>query len=221
MAPAKQAAPPMAVAAERRGPAVARVVDAAPLEATPKAEILAGRPPLPPVLEPVSLGQVAWRTDPDEWKNVGRRSIGAAVQSLYWAISRGEIDYLQDAISLDPASENAMAALFEQASPKLREQYPTPDSFVAFLLASQPAIAGVAIGRIVEEKSTPDNITVSIATTAGEGKFDGGGHQRFRRTPSGDWVRTIGPAEINTWRQMLKWDRELSKSRSWKIGASN
>lgn len=180
------------------------------------AHYITTRPVLPPVLEPVAKGQPAWRTDPHEWNNVGRQTVGAAIQSQYWAISRGEMEQLGASVHMDDDARANLQRLRDEASPKLREQFPTPESFAAFLIASQPAAVGMTIGSILPMSVSDTDVTVSVALIEpGSDRFSGGGAQRFRRSDTGEWLRVIGPGELSQWRQMLKWDRELSKSRTW------
>lgn len=194
-----------------------------PASAAPSntARHLISRPALPPVLEPVAKGETAWRTDPHEWNNVGRQTVGAAIQSQFWAVSRGELEHLASSLHLDAATRASLQRLHGEASTKLREQFPTPESFAAFLIASQPAVEGMCIGGLHPTSVSETDVTVSILLTSlGSDRFDTGSPQRFRRTDSGEWLRVIGPAELSQWHQMLKWDRKLSKSRTWAINAA-
>lgn len=184
------------------------------------ARTITSRPALPPVLEPVAKGQVAWRTDPHEWKNVGRQTVGAAIQSQYWAVSRGELEHLASSVHMDADTRANLQRLRDEASPKLREQFPTPESFAAFLIASQPATIGLSIGPLHPASASDTDVTVSVAMISpGSDRFDAGGAERYRRNASGEWLRVIGAGELSQWRQMLKWDRELSKSRTWALDA--
>lgn len=180
------------------------------------ARYITTRPALPPVLEPIARGAVAWRTDSHEWNNVGRRTVGAAIQSQYWAISRGEMEYLASSVLMDDDTRANLQRLRDSASPKLREQFPTPESFAAFFIASQPAALGMMIGSVLPNSVSETDVTIGVSLIEpGADRASGGGAQRFRRTASGEWLRVLGPGELSQWHQMLKWDRELSKSRTW------
>lgn len=211
----KQATTPLPISHLER---VAEAAVQSPSPAAEGARYLTSRPALPPVLEPVAKGDVAWRTDPHEWNNVGRQTVGAAIQSQYWAISRGELETLGASVHMDDDARAALQRLRDEASPKLREQFPTPESFAAFLLVSQPAMDGMSIGPLHPTTVSETDVTVSVALTSpGSDRFDAGSLQRYRRSDTGEWLRVIGPGELSQWRQMLKWDRELSKSRTWVI----
>jgi hypothetical protein len=193
---------------------VSTAVDPLP---APRGASYFGRPALPPVLEPVARGQVAWNTRPEEWKNVGRATVGSAIQTQYWSISRGAVDELQKSIVLETDSREQLESLLAQVSPEIRGQYPTIESLAAFLLASAPALGGIAIGQIQSERSSENEVAVSVSTLEPGAPRFGGSTQRFRKSPDGEWHRVIGPAEVRYWSQMIKWDGELSKSRSWVV----
>ena len=156
--------------------------------------------------------------DSDEkWQDVGRSSVGAAIQSQYWAISRGDLNYIRKAIAIDESAKPALESLLDQVSPEVRAQYPTPEGLAAFFVASVPALAGIAIGRVLEDRSRPDDVSVSIGTLEPGADRFGGTVLRFRRSSDGEWIRVIEPREIAQWREMAKWDKELSKSRKWAV----
>ncbi len=170
--------------------------------------------PAVPVPEPLTgIGQIAPTIRVQAWKNLGRATIGSAIQSQFHAIATGDTDYLQQSTVLDPVARRVVASMHEQTSASIRAQYPTPESFAAFLLASRPAMEGYILMTSTQE--SPDDVRVAVGTlAAGEGKFRGE-RQQFRRASDGTFQRVIGSAELSYWRDMLKWDKELSRSRVW------
>lgn len=164
--------------------------------------------------EPLSRpGQVAPLVRVAAWKNAGRSTVEALVQSQFWAMAHGDTDYLQRTIVLDESFRQALELLLGRVSPGIRAQYPTPESLAAFLIESGPALEGYALSS--QTQASPDESSVCVLTLErGEHRFSGGG-QNFRRNADGEWSRIIGPREISHWNNMVKWDRELSKSRKW------
>jgi hypothetical protein len=167
-----------------------------------------------PVPEPASRGTTAWLVPVDRWKEAGRNSVGAAIQSQFRAISTGDTDYLRTAISLDEISKQEIEHLLEKVPVDVRTKNPTAESLAAFLLMTGPALKGYSLVA-VPEKSGPDNVVVTVMTLESGAEQFNGGTQRFRRDSDGQWLRVIGAAEISRWGQMIKWDKELSKSRVW------
>jgi hypothetical protein len=164
--------------------------------------------------EPVSrLGQIAPVIAVDGWKNAGRASVGAAIQSQFWAIARGDVEYLQRSIVFDEPARRSLENLSEQVPASVRTQYPTPEALAAFLLTSRPALKGYALS--LENVTSADDVSVHVMTLLpGADRFTGE-RQDFRRGVDGQWSRAIGPREISYWRDMVKWDKELSRSRKW------
>jgi RNA polymerase sigma factor (sigma-70 family) len=170
-----------------------------------------------PVPEPLTgPGQVAWMVPVARWNNVGRKTVGSAVQSQYWAISQGDIDYLRGAIVLDERARRSLPVLLDQVSASIRAEYSTPESLAAFLLASQPVLNGYALSLIKMGASTDDDEVVLHLVAFELGADRGKGEaQHFSRSPDGEWLRVIGAPEVTKWGEMIKWDAELSKSRKW------
>lgn len=169
---------------------------------------------LPP--EPLSgPGQVAPLVRVAAWKNAGRSTVGALVQSQFWAMAHGDTDYLQRTTVLDEPFRQALERLLDRVSPSIRAQYPTPESLAAFLLASGPALEGYALSS--QTQASPDESSVAVLELEPGEDRPSGGRQNFRRNADGEWSRVIGPREISHWSNMIKWDRELSKSRKWPL----
>lgn len=167
---------------------------------------------LPP--EPLSgPGQVAPIVRVAAWKNAGHSTVGALVQSQFWAMAHGDTDYLQRTTLLDEPFRQALERLLDRVSPGIRAQYPTPESLAAFLLASGPALEGYALAS--QTQASPDESSVAVLKLEPGKDRPSGERQNFRRNADGEWYRVIGSREISHWSNLIKWDQELSKSRKW------
>lgn len=177
------------------------------------------RPPhVDPVVPPEPLsgyGQTAPLVRAKAWKHVGRETVGAAIQSQFWAIAHGDVDYLKRSTVLDESATRSLASLLEQVSASVREQYSTPESLAAFLLASRPALKGYALS--LQKIETPNETSVSVMTLLPDADRFELERQEFRRDANGEWYRVIGSRELSYWHNMIKWDKELSKSRKWTL----
>lgn len=169
-----------------------------------------------PVPEPLTGPGTAWLVPVERWNNVGRQTVGSAVQSNYWAISHGDIDYLRGAIILDERASRSLPDLLDQVPSAVRAEYSTPESLAAFLLASQPVLRGYALSLMKKAVAdVDDEVVLTVMRLEPGADRSKAESQRFRRGLGGEWLRVIGAPEVSRWREMIKWDTELSKSRKW------
>jgi len=210
---AAKTVPRDAVRKEGAAPAVAQAMSPEEATANWKAFLDSGTVPEPIAGESHAVHHLV---PVDRWKNVGRKSVGAAVQSQLWAIARADTDYLQATLVIDEAFKPAMQGLLEEVPESIRRQYPTTESLAAFLLASAPALRGYAIGNLHPEMAGSGEAAVNVATLEpGADRFRMDRLHRYRLTEDGEWTRVIGMQETTYWRQLIKWDKELAKSRLW------
>lgn len=70
-----------------------------------------------------------------EWKNVGRATPEAAVETALWAAAGGDLDVLVGTLGFDVVARAKMESLFNGLPDAARSQYSSPEHLVALLLA--------------------------------------------------------------------------------------
>lgn len=131
-------------------------------------------------------------------RNVGRATLAGALESQYWAIAGGNVDYMEQAIVLDRAQSERMAKLLSTAPEKIRKEHPTPERFAAFLLAgASSGVRGFAASRQIPVAN--DETIISVDTIS-PGQDRSRGHaENFRRTNQGEWQRVITAKMVTDW----------------------
>lgn len=103
------------------------------------------------------------------WKNAGRATPVAAVETLLWAVAGGDTDTMAGGIILDPAARTKAEAQLAQLPEAMRREYGTPEKFVALLLARSAA----PIKELEVISQTPidaDTTALQVRMKDGEGK---------------------------------------------------
>jgi hypothetical protein len=72
-----------------------------------------------------------------EWRNAGRATPAAALETVLWAAAGGDVDAMAECVVFDGAAVNAARALHARLGPELRAQCPTPEKLVAFLTVKE------------------------------------------------------------------------------------
>lgn len=124
------------------------------------------------------------------WKNAGRDTPEAALESFLWAADGGELDVLAATIVLDPAAREKATALLARLPPAVRAQYDTPEKFVALFLARDTDARAM---QVLGENKLGEDRLVNLRLLKDDGKTKDEGYQ-FRRTSDG-W-RLVVPAKM-------------------------
>lgn len=104
-----------------------------------------------------------------EWKNAGRATPSAAVETVLWAAAGGDVDTVAGLIALDPSARAKAEALFARLPDAARAEYGSPEKLVALFLAKDAAVvSGMQI--LGQRDVTPDLIGVRVRLANDEGK---------------------------------------------------
>jgi hypothetical protein len=87
--------------------------------------------PAPPAELPAARG-------PASWRDVGRGSPSAAIETTLWAAQEGDVQRLAEGLLLGPAGASQARALLQRLPASLRADITTPEQLVALLMAGQP-----------------------------------------------------------------------------------
>ena len=117
-----------------------------------------GESPIPVKLIPAS-----------DWKNAGRATVPAAVETLLWAAAGGDVDALAKAIQLEPSAQVKAQELFARLPESTQAQYGSPDKLVALFMAKDAAaIAGMQI--LGQRDLSPDVVGVRVRVANDQGQ---------------------------------------------------
>lgn len=111
-----------------------------------------------------------------------RSSPGAAIGSLMWAASVGDVDALSAAIALDQGAREKAEAVLAGLPEPARAQYGTPEKLVALLLAADaPALRALQVVGANAQTGADDQeqMDARVLTTDGETKTIGFHFRRY------------------------------------------
>lgn len=93
-------------------------------------------PPPPPAAPAPAASEPAPRPIPSAaWKNAGRATPAAALETALWAAVGGDIDVLASTLVLGPEARRRAEAVLAGLPPEMRVQYATPEKFAALFTA--------------------------------------------------------------------------------------
>ena len=114
-----------------------------------------------------------------EWKNAGRATPSAAVETLLWAAQGGDVDTMTRMIQLDPAARAKGDALFAQLPAATQAEYGSPEKLVALFLAKDAAVvSGMQILGQRDVSADVVGVRVRVANDEGKTKEQSFGFQR-------------------------------------------
>lgn len=91
---------------------------------------------------PFSLGE--W-TPCHAWKNRGRATPRAAVETALWAAAGGDLPTFASLLELDPAAHTKAQALLDRLPASARHLYPTPEALIASITMNRIPLAEAQI----------------------------------------------------------------------------
>ena len=139
-------------------------------------QVARGESPIPVKLIPSS-----------EWKNAGRATVGAAVETVLWAAAGGDVEVLTNSIQLDESARTKAAALVARRPDATRAEYGSPEKLIALFLAKDAASAtGVQI--LGQRDLSADVVGVRVRVGNDEGKTK---EQNFGFRRASDGLRLI------------------------------
>ena len=96
------------------------------------------------------------------WKDAGRATPTAALETMLWAGSVGNLEALSSILVLDPEADNLARKQFEVASPAQQQEYGTPLRMLAMLMAKDMPGGDVSVVNI----RAPDSNSTSMVIDA-------------------------------------------------------
>jgi cell division protein FtsL len=145
------------------------------------------------------------------WAYVGRATPEAAIQSVLWAASRGDVDRLASMLSFG-ADDRALAeAMYSQLPPEAQASYGSPQKVVATLLAGTfPKDASAATIGESHQWDEDAALSMDVAHTDGESAMHSNVF-RFRRAADG-WQLLVPPAVLAGYEKILQGEQPAGQT---------
>jgi hypothetical protein len=103
-----------------------------------------------------------------EWKNTGKATPEATIETTLWAAVGGEIDTLASVLAFKPGSKARVDAWFAGLSEQTRQQYGTPEKVIALMIAQEAAtLSGMQV--IGQKQLGPDDVGMRIRVSGTDG----------------------------------------------------
>ena len=127
----------------------------------------------------------------NSWRNAGRETPGATLETTFWAAAAGDVDALARGISLTQPKE--IQTLLDKLPEAQRESFGTPERLVATLMAKYVRTQSI---QVLEEKKDPrsPNLTLSVRLSAPDG-FERQTDFTFSNCPDG-WRINVPPHAV-------------------------
>jgi hypothetical protein len=101
------------------------------------------------------------------WKNAGRATPEASLETALWASANGDIDTLSNLMVFDPEARHEAVTLFTELPANLRQEFVSPERLVAVLAAKDVPLGSAAI---LNQWPTPNETKLSVQIFDAEGK---------------------------------------------------
>lgn len=104
-----------------------------------------------------------------QWRNAGRATPAAAVETLLWAAASGEVERLVETLVLGPEARARAEALFASLPPNLRRENASPEQLMALMTASEIPLGHA---QVVAEVPTPQGtmLVTQIESPSGQSR---------------------------------------------------
>lgn len=166
-----------------------------------KARVQQGQPPSAAETGAVASPPARLQLLPaSEWKNAGRGTPTAAVETVLWAAVGGDIDVLADAISLDAGARAKAEMLLAGLPPAARAHYASPEKLVALFTAKDVPVG--ASMRVVARPSAPaDDAKVTLVL---QGETATRAIELTLRQRDGNWRLVVPESAVEKYGEALK-----------------
>jgi hypothetical protein len=135
-----------------------------------------------------------------EWKNAGRATPTAAVETVLWAAAGGDVDALAKAVVFDAKVRPSVDAFFAALPPAMREQHGTPERLVAFFTAKDIPLGAMTI--VGQKPVGADGAQVALLLESAEGGTPRKAVLSLQRDDDG-WRLRVPPAAVQNYANML------------------
>lgn len=141
----------------------------------------------------------------ESMQNVGRTTPTLALQTGFWAQSRGDVQTILDGLVLEPAGKAKLDALFGELSATEQAHFGSPERLAAILVAGPMLNRGGGPGtpvQIVEIMQSAETAELGLRVPLPSGEFKDIKTVQFRRYADG-WKAVLPAGETEMLRNLL------------------
>jgi hypothetical protein len=125
------------------------------------------------------------------WRNAGRATPEAALETALWAAATGEVDALAQLLLLEPDARQRAQALLDRLPESARAQYATPERLIALLTAKQIPLGAMQLVAAMPQGDDTRLLRVRLHSPEGWARTT----SVAARGAPGDWRLVVpGPA---------------------------
>lgn len=99
-------------------------------------------------------------TPASAWKNAGRATPQAALETALWAATGGDVEALALMLAMDVGARAKAQAIMAQLPPAAQAEYSTPERLVALLSAKDVPTGGMRI--LQQKKNGTDDVSLTV-----------------------------------------------------------
>jgi len=146
-----------------------------------------------------------------DWIYAGRADPRAAIESVLWAASRGDVDHLAELLGFAPEVRPQVEAMFAQLPAASREEYGSPEKVVATLLAGNfPKNA--ASMTLLDDRLWNQDAAVSMTVGHSDGQSKTNIY-RFHRAGDG-WQLMVPASVLSGYQRILSGEQQPPETAS-------
>ena len=132
------------------------------------------------------------------WKNLGRQTAAAAMETFFWASEGGDVETLAASILLEPDAREKALAILARMPEATRALYDTPEKFIALFMARDGDIRAM---QVLDENVAGQDALVNVRAQKGDGKTKEDGYV-FRRVGDG-WQLVVPGKAVDKYGKKL------------------
>jgi hypothetical protein len=143
-----------------------------------------------------------------DWRNVGRHTPLANLETALWAAGGGDVDTLAGLVTFHDNARAKAAAVLAQLPPEIRAKYDSPEKMVAFFTVQDiPATGSVRV--LAEGRANEGERRLSVlffndhAPPEEQKRYDGVRELAFR-PDEGGWKLVVPASAVEQYAAMLK-----------------
>lgn len=134
------------------------------------------------------------------WTNAGRSTPQTTLETALWAAVAGEVDVLAQTLTLEPETRARAEALLRSLPPAAREQFATPERFIALMTAKDIPLGSM---RVIGASDAPDGarlLRVRLQAPDGSARTT----TVIARGGAGEWRLVVPPLAVDKYAAQLK-----------------
>jgi hypothetical protein len=144
-----------------------------------------------------------------DWAFAGNETPGAAIESVLWAASRGDVDRLAGLLGFSPDVRAQADAMYSRLPSASQQEYGSAERVVATLLAGSFPKDASAMTLLADKQYDQDAaISMSVEHSEGQSKTN---IFRFHRAPGG-WQLLVPSSVMSDYEKTLMGDPKLAEA---------